>query len=268
MSKKNSKAKQQTKVRQLLAYLGHKEYINKDSMEIVKLLESLYPECVTTDEMSKTEKIRFAFSHFIELEQYNFDFIKEKEKKKFNQYMIALNILKRLGYVDGKEPTSKSEIYQLIKQIHPELAVVSGAPAYMKRTFSTFIRLYTDTSLSETDKKEILQKAQEARDRKINRVKNKKLKQATINGAKTYKDIREEFYRSIEWQSVRYNVLKEQGGKCQLCGRSRKDGIVLHVDHIIPLSKDWSKRLDKNNLQVLCEDCNMGKSNTDSIDWR
>lgn len=33
-------------------------------------------------------------------------------------------------------------------------------------------------------------------------------------------------------------------------------------------SLDWSKRFDKNNLQVLCEDCNLGKSNGDSIDWR
>lgn len=76
------------------------------------------------------------------------------------------------------------------------------------------------------------------------------------------------FYQSIEWRKVRYEVLREQKGKCQCCGRSAKDGVVLNVDHIIPLSKDWSKRLDKDNLQVLCEDCNLGKSNTDSIDWR
>lgn len=76
------------------------------------------------------------------------------------------------------------------------------------------------------------------------------------------------FYNSQEWREIRYEVLKEQKGICQLCGRSRKDGVVLHVDHIVPLSKDWSKRLDKNNLQILCEDCNLGKSNKDCIDWR
>lgn len=76
------------------------------------------------------------------------------------------------------------------------------------------------------------------------------------------------FYNSKEWQNLRYAILREQKGTCQLCGRTKKDGVVLHVDHIIPLSKDWSKRLDKNNLQVLCKDCNLGKSNTDSIDWR
>lgn len=76
-----------------------------------------------------------------------------------------------------------------------------------------------------------------------------------------------EFYKSRDWRKVRYEVLREQKGRCQCCGRSAKDGVILHVDHIIPLSKDWSKRLDKNNLQVLCEDCNEGKSNTDSIRW-
>ena len=75
-------------------------------------------------------------------------------------------------------------------------------------------------------------------------------------------------YASDAWRTLRYDVLREQGGCCQLCGRGRKDGVILHVDHIIPLSVDWSKRLDKDNLQVLCQDCNLGKSNTDDIDWR
>lgn len=77
-----------------------------------------------------------------------------------------------------------------------------------------------------------------------------------------------EFYASLEWKKVRYDVLKESNGRCCLCGRSAKDGVVLQVDHIVPLSKDWSKRLDKSNLQVLCEDCNLGKSNRDSINWK
>lgn len=84
----------------------------------------------------------------------------------------------------------------------------------------------------------------------------------------TYKEKALRFYKSDEWRRIRYQILREQGGKCQCCGRSAKDGVVLHVDHIVPLSKDWNKRLDKNNLQVLCEDCNLGKSNTDFIDWR
>lgn len=77
------------------------------------------------------------------------------------------------------------------------------------------------------------------------------------------------FYFTPEWRSLRVNIIEDQKGRCQMCGRSYKDhGVVIHVDHIIPLSIDWSKRLDKNNLQLLCEDCNLGKSNHYTTDWR
>lgn len=76
------------------------------------------------------------------------------------------------------------------------------------------------------------------------------------------------FYRSIEWRQLRYQVLKEQKGRCQCCGGRGRDGVRLHVDHIIPISHDASLRLEKSNLQVLCEDCNLGKGHSDRIDWR
>lgn len=82
------------------------------------------------------------------------------------------------------------------------------------------------------------------------------------------KEKSKDFYKSLSWRQLRYDVLKESNGRCCLCGRSAKDGVVLHVDHIIPLSVDWEKRLDKNNLQVLCEDCNMGKMNRDNTRWK
>ena len=71
------------------------------------------------------------------------------------------------------------------------------------------------------------------------------------------------FYQTREWRSVRYDVLKASDGKCALCGRSKQDGIVLHVDHIKPRSKYPDMELAPSNMQVLCEDCNMGKSNKD-----
>jgi 5-methylcytosine-specific restriction endonuclease McrA len=43
---------------------------------------------------------------------------------------------------------------------------------------------------------------------------------------------------------------------------------VIHVDHIIPRSKAPALALVVDNLQPLCEDCNMGKGNRDSIRWR
>jgi 5-methylcytosine-specific restriction endonuclease McrA len=77
------------------------------------------------------------------------------------------------------------------------------------------------------------------------------------------------FYQSQEWRILRVQIIEEQFGECQMCGRSyKKNGVTIHVDHIVPLSIDWSRRLDKSNLQLLCEDCNMGKSNHYSTDWR
>ena len=70
------------------------------------------------------------------------------------------------------------------------------------------------------------------------------------------------FYQSREWRELRYSVLRDSGFACKCCGRSpSKDRITLHVDHIIPRSKSIELQLDSSNLQVLCEDCNIGKSN-------
>lgn len=59
--------------------------------------------------------------------------------------------------------------------------------------------------------------------------------------------------------SLRYDVLKRDNYRCKICGASAEDGAVLHVDHIIPVSKGGKTEL--NNLQTLCDRCNLGKSN-------
>lgn len=77
------------------------------------------------------------------------------------------------------------------------------------------------------------------------------------------------FYRSEEWRAVRFVALKRGNGCCDLCGRSKREhGVILHVDHIKPRSRFPALALDASNLQVLCEDCNLGKGNRDTTDWR
>lgn len=71
---------------------------------------------------------------------------------------------------------------------------------------------------------------------------------------------RDELFGSFVWKAIRAILLREARGACQYCGR-RAPGVVLQVDHIIPITKDWSRRLDILNLQVLCVECNTGKSN-------
>ena len=55
-----------------------------------------------------------------------------------------------------------------------------------------------------------------------------------------------------------YEVFVKFGSKCVLCGRGAVDGVKLHIDHIIPLAKNGSN--DISNLQLLCEEHNLGKS--------
>jgi hypothetical protein len=44
--------------------------------------------------------------------------------------------------------------------------------------------------------------------------------------------------------------------------------VQIHVDHIKPRSSYPELELDIKNLQVLCRDCNLGKSNTCETDLR
>ncbi|QBX24936.1 hypothetical protein Javan220_0032 [Streptococcus phage Javan220] len=36
------------------------------------------------------------------------------------------------------------------------------------------------------------------------------------------------------------------------------------VDHIIPIKKDWNRRLDLDNLQASCKACNDAKANREN----
>lgn len=76
------------------------------------------------------------------------------------------------------------------------------------------------------------------------------------------------FLDSYEWRSLRMRVIKKFGRRCQCCGATPEDGIKIHVDHIKPRKTHPELALAEDNLQVLCEDCNHGKGNWDSTDWR
>lgn len=65
--------------------------------------------------------------------------------------------------------------------------------------------------------------------------------------------------RSLMTSNLRVDVLRRDGYRCQMCGASRNDGVQLHVDHIVPVSRGG--RTLPENLQTLCQDCNLGKGN-------
>lgn len=82
-----------------------------------------------------------------------------------------------------------------------------------------------------------------------------------------YEHVEDDFYRSQAWRELRLQVLAKYGNRCHLCGATKAE-TSLHVDHIKPRSKYPHLELEFDNLQVLCRDCNMGKSNKYEDDFR
>lgn len=76
------------------------------------------------------------------------------------------------------------------------------------------------------------------------------------------------FYESWEWKRLSYQAKIKQGRRCQCCGSSPAEGAVIHTDHVKPIRRYWSERLNPRNLQILCGDCNMGKGSWDETDFR
>lgn len=65
--------------------------------------------------------------------------------------------------------------------------------------------------------------------------------------------------------TLRYEILKDAQGRCELCGIS-KDEKHLQVDHIVPRNHGGSD--DPSNLQALCYSCNAMKRDRDDTDFR
>ena len=59
---------------------------------------------------------------------------------------------------------------------------------------------------------------------------------------------------------LRFKVMARDHFKCCNCGKSpaTDPSVVLHIDHIYPYSKGGETIME--NLQTLCSDCNLGKS--------
>lgn len=55
----------------------------------------------------------------------------------------------------------------------------------------------------------------------------------------------------------RFNVLERDGFTCQYCG-ARAPAVVLHVDHVVPVSRGGVN--DASNLTTACSACNVGKA--------
>lgn len=84
-------------------------------------------------------------------------------------------------------------------------------------------------------------------------------------------ELADSFYRSYKWRRLRVDVLeanRERYGMlaCECCGMMEAG--AFHVDHIYPRSTHPELALDPANLQVLCDDCNIGKGTAYTTNWR
>lgn len=59
--------------------------------------------------------------------------------------------------------------------------------------------------------------------------------------------------------SQKKEILKRDGYKCVMCGKGKKDGVDLHIDHIKP--KDLGGKATIENGQTLCSQHNIMKKN-------
>ena len=63
---------------------------------------------------------------------------------------------------------------------------------------------------------------------------------------------------------IRYEVLRRDHYTCRFCG-AKAPWVYLEIDHVVPRSEGGSDA--PGNLQVLCKDCNEGKSATMPERW-
>ena len=60
-------------------------------------------------------------------------------------------------------------------------------------------------------------------------------------------------------KDLRDAILNRDHNTCRICGRKGGNGVLMEVDHIIPVSKGGLTVVD--NLQTLCWEFNREKSN-------
>lgn len=82
---------------------------------------------------------------------------------------------------------------------------------------------------------------------------------SSINFETTTKKYNQANQRKLLTPELRQRIKERDNYTCQICGKYMPDEVGLHIDHIIPISKGG--KTVEQNLQVLCDKCNLRKSN-------
>lgn len=215
-----------------------------------------------------------------------------KDKLHWSVQHGVIYLLRDLGFVSGSLTPSFSALAAIIRNTEPSLAGVDGSKEVVRRYFAknrtkaeSLLKLAIDKRQAYVDARNektfavLKSKEQQKEERRLRRLdkkiarierdKNAPIGRTDVPNRPERKRITkaefEAFYWSRAWRELRYLALKKYGATCQCCNTKNK---VMHVDHIKPRSKFPHLELDLSNLQVLCEDCNMGKGGWDQTDWR
>ena len=62
------------------------------------------------------------------------------------------------------------------------------------------------------------------------------------------------FYQQKKWRDLREKVFLEANGLCEECLKKKIIMEGKEVHHIVPIDKDWSKRYERTNLILLCDE--------------
>jgi HNH endonuclease len=78
------------------------------------------------------------------------------------------------------------------------------------------------------------------------------------------------FYSSPEWKRLAWRTKQKRGWRCEnpQCRAWHTPDNPVVTDHVKSVRNHWELRLDAKNLQILCNECNLGKGSWNYIDFR
>lgn len=99
------------------------------------------------------------------------------------------------------------------------------------------------TPIVEAERQAYIERSKKAANKRYNRTRDPKYIQ---------------FYNSKDWRILSAKYTQDHEYKCELCGK-----IATEVHHIEPIQSEigWRKRLDYDNLELLCVDCHNKRHN-------
>lgn len=181
----------------------------------------------------------------------------------FKKYPSPVQLLRALVYAlkkSGKMPQSVTTYDTTSKKDAPELLefLCNALPAeYQVRRNGGMFKSHKEPA---TEK--IVPQKKKVKTRRTNTEVSPILKRWGVEFVKS-----KEFLATKEWKRLRMDAIEKHGNCCMICGRKPPE-VSINVDHIIPRAVDWALALSLDNLQILCADCNEGKGNRYSTDYR